>query len=204
MAHLVEAHEKARMALDLHPFDVIVKAGKNVIPEKGHLGHAPERGIVFVTVDPDSAALAANCNASLERMFVHELHHIARWDGPGYGRTLGEVLVTEGLAGHFVIEIFGGSPEPWEQLGELEIGRYLTVANQNWESATYDHAAWFFGSGDMPRWLGYSLGFSIVGRFLSEHPGRKPSDLSVVDAGVFHGCARQPLRVRAGRTTRTH
>ena len=28
----------------------------------------------------------------IERMFAHELHHAARWNGPGYGSTLGEAF----------------------------------------------------------------------------------------------------------------
>ena len=29
-------------------------------------------------------------------------------DGPRYGSTLGEVIVSEGLAGHFSLELFAG------------------------------------------------------------------------------------------------
>ena len=48
--------------------------------------------------------------------------------------------------------------------------------------ADYNHEAWFFGRGDLPRWLGYSLGFRLVERFLSEHPGSQASKLAVVQA----------------------
>jgi len=27
----------------------------------------------------------------------------------------------------------------------------------------YDHSTWFFGSGSLPRWFGYSLGYEMVG-----------------------------------------
>ena len=37
-------------------------------------------------------------------------------DGPRYGSTLGEVIVSEGLAGHFSLELFAGEPDPREKL----------------------------------------------------------------------------------------
>lgn len=94
--------------MQIPELDVVIKAGKFVIPEKGHLGFCPEVGVVYLTVDPDNPAFYKNEAQSLERMFAHELHHAARWAGPGYGLTLGEVMVSEGLAGHFSLELLGG------------------------------------------------------------------------------------------------
>jgi len=184
-ASLVETHKRAATLIPLQPLDVVVQTGKRVIPEKGHVGYSPKPGAVFVTVDPDNPALQANVDASLERMFAHELHHAARWDGPGYGSSLGAALVSEGLAGHFVLELFGGLPEPWERLPESEIRSHTTLAAEEWDRANYNHEAWFFGRGDLPRWLGYSLGFRLIERFLSDHPGRKASNLAGLEAEEF-------------------
>ena len=102
--------------MPLRDTDMLVKAGENVTPEKGHLEYAPEPGLIYVTLDPSHKSLRENADRSHERMLAHELHHSSRWDGPGYGDTLGAALVTEGLAGHFAQEAFGGQPEPWEKL----------------------------------------------------------------------------------------
>jgi hypothetical protein len=88
---LLATHERAAALMPLGPLDVVVQAGRHVIPEKGHLGYAPRAGVIFVTLDPRAPALHANENASLERMFAHELHHAARWDGPGYGTSLAKL-----------------------------------------------------------------------------------------------------------------
>ena len=72
--------------------------------------------------------------------------------GPGYDRTLGEALVSEGLAGHFVQRLFGNPPEPWE------------------------HAV---GVGEYPRWLGYTLGYAIVGKWLGS--AREPDVATLVN-----------------------
>jgi uncharacterized protein YjaZ len=187
---LTETHEKAVALMPLRPLDVVVQTGKRVIPEKGHVGYAPKPGVVFVTVDPDNSALHANVDGSLERMFAHELHHAARWDGPGYGSTLGEALVSEGLAGHFVLELVGGPPEPWERLPDGEVRSHMTHAVQEWDRTDYNHEAWFFGRRDLPRWLGYSLGFRLVERFLSEHPRSRASNLVGVEAQDFRSALR--------------
>lgn len=184
---LLETYEKAIALLPLRPLDVIVKAGTHVIAEKGHLGYAPEPGLIFLTVNPASDIFRANQEASLERMFAHELHHAARWDGPGYGSSLGEALVSEGLAGAFAQEICGGLPEPWERLDVSDIRCHVEMAASYWHRKDYGHDAWFFGVSDLPRWLGYSLGFQLVKRFLLEHEGSTSSSLVDMDAQAFRG-----------------
>ena len=171
--------------LPLLDTDVIVRAGNAVIPEKGHLGYAPEKGVVHITIDPENPSLRTNSAYSLERMLAHELHHCARWDGPGYGKTLGEALVSEGLAGHFAQQAFGGEPEPWEQLPASTLLPYFSMAHADWQSAEYDHAAWFFGSSDLPRWLGYSLGYRLVGQHLAVYGDARASRLVHADAEDF-------------------
>ena len=34
----------------------------------------------------------------------------------------------------------------------------------------YDHSAWFFGTGGYPRWLGYTLGYLLAGRWRALEP----------------------------------
>lgn len=182
---LARTHERACSLMELPSLDVVVKAGTHVIPEKGHLGYAPEAGVIYLTVDPHSPIFRANHDASLERMFAHELHHAARWESPGYGMTLGESLISEGLAGHFALEVCGGSPEPWEQLDSAEIQPFVATAEAHWGRTDHNHAAWFFGTADLPKWLGYSLGFRLVERFLSEHRRCRASNLAMTDAQEF-------------------
>ncbi|AJE47661.1 DUF2268 domain-containing protein [Celeribacter indicus] len=181
------AYASAAPLLPLGPLDVVLRAGDRVIPEKGHLGYAPEAGRIEIVVDPANPALRDNRAASLERMFAHELHHAARWEGPGYGATLGEALVSEGLAGQFSYALYGPPVEPWDALPMNEVRAHFDRAAEDWTSG-YDHARWFFGTGDLPRWLGYSIGYLLVGRLLSTAAG-----LSA--AGLVHAPA---LRFRAG------
>jgi uncharacterized protein YjaZ len=80
---------------------------------------------------------------------------------------LGEVLVSEGLAGRFVGRLFGSPPEPWERAVDDEALRVNHPDLEALRSTTYDHATWFLGAeGLRPRWLGYTLGYEIVGKWL--------------------------------------
>lgn len=182
---LDDAFEVSARHLPLLDTDVVMRAGKAVIPEKGHLGYAPESGLVYVTVDPESSILRKNPSRSLERMLAHELHHSSRWDGPGYGRTLGEALVSEGLAGHFAQEAYGGEREPWEQLPARMLRPYVFKAQAAWQSVDYNHAEWFFGSQKFPAWVGYSLGYQLVGRYLAAHGDARASTLVHAEAADF-------------------
>jgi uncharacterized protein YjaZ len=92
--------------------------------------------------------------------------------GPGFGRTPGEALVSEGLAGRFVGHLFGNPPEPWECAVADEILRDHRPDAAALASSDHRQVAWFFGTRDgrFPRWLGYTLGHRIVGDWLATMP----------------------------------
>lgn len=86
--------------------------------------------------------------------------------GPGYGWTLGEALVSEGLAGQFVGRLLRTPPEPWENATSREQLRTDPIPLSALANRDYDHSAWFYGSGSHPRWFGYTLGYELVGSWL--------------------------------------
>jgi hypothetical protein len=159
--------------LPLVPLDILVQRLPGaVIPEIGMVGHAHRRSLCALTLDPDNAHFAAAlAGGALRRLVTHEVNHCLRMAGPGYGKTLGEALVSEGLAGHFTARLLGTPPEPWEcGLTEDALRAHRPDAAML-AAADYNHAAWFFGRGGaQPRWLGYSLGFRIVADWLAATP----------------------------------
>lgn len=98
---------------------------------------------------------------------------------------MGEACVSEGLAGHFVLELFGGEPELWECINAELIHAYLPQLHQDWLCTDYDHSKWFYGASDMPRWLGYTLGFNLVASYLAARPERRASQLAYTKADAF-------------------
>ena len=163
-----------------------------VIPELGMVGycHGPHRFTLSLAPRNPHFAPALE-EGALRRQVAHEAHHCLRNAGPGYGLTLGEALVSEGLAGHFVHRLYGTPPEPWEcALAEDEALSHLP--NDDALGATgYDHAGWFFGvGGRRSRWLGYTLGYVVVGRWLARTTRVDGPTLVNVPAGDVLAAAR--------------
>ncbi|MDH7792660.1 DUF2268 domain-containing putative Zn-dependent protease [Ochrobactrum sp. AN78] len=144
-------------------FDILLGRSAYTIPEIGILGRAYNSTLLSLNFDPDNTNLRPTLtDGTVQRQLLHEVHHCLRMAGPGYGWTLGEALISEGLAGHFVNNLMKTPPEPWECAIAPEVLRIDSPTAAALQSADYDHASWFFGSGQLPRWLGYSLGFELV------------------------------------------
>jgi len=149
------------------------------IPELGMVGNAHRPSCFSVTLNPDNPNFEPSLAAgALRRQIPHETHHCMRMAGPGYGWTLGETLVSEGFAGRFTQLAFGNPPEPWECALDAEALRRYLPDRAALESRDFDFRAWFFGAdGTYPRWLGYSLGYALVGEWLAVEPRRDPDTL---------------------------
>jgi len=68
-------------------------------------------------------------------------------------------LVSEGLAQTFEAECTGVVPLYAE--GEVT-DEHLALAYATLDEDPAKDGRWFFGAGDLPRWLGYRLGYRIV------------------------------------------
>lgn len=121
-------------------------------------------------------------------MFVHELHHAARWRSPGgYGATLFEAMNSEGLADQFALELIGRDVPPWSRaLPDSAVPSLLQLATTEVASRTNNHSRWFFGTTTtIPRWTGYTLGFRAVTSYLAAHPGTSARSLAGEPASSF-------------------
>lgn len=164
----------------------IRNAPGQVIPEIGMVGHCYSATHFTLSFDKGNAHFAPSlADGTLRRQVAHEVHHCLRNGGPGYGSSLGEALVSEGLAGHFVHRLFGSPPEPWEKAVEARAAWRLLPDDDALESTSYDHRAWFFGvGGHYPRWLGYTLGYLIAGRWCavdSDADGQRMVDVTAAE-----------------------
>lgn len=169
--------------ISLPPVDVVVEDNPNsAIDITGIGGGAPTAHLMYIHIDPLFENLSQTLDFEIRSTLAHELAHCARWHERGYGETLAEAIVSEGLADHFDIEINGGNPKPWNVALTAEILKEIKQkAEQVYYSTKYDHAKWFFGKGEIPRWAGYTIGFSVVGDYLQK-TGLKASDLISEDS----------------------
>lgn len=101
-------------------------------------------------------------NVSKEELtdaLAHEMHHLVRWQATGYGRTLGEAIVSEGMACWFA-KLQSGWKAPWIE-EELPSKEMLDQIGKEWNDERYDHSEWFF-DGRYGKWVGYRIGYRLV------------------------------------------
>ncbi|HXC41714.1 MAG TPA: DUF2268 domain-containing putative Zn-dependent protease [Burkholderiales bacterium] len=149
--------------------DVVVHAARFVHPETGMRGYAPSDDVVYITLDPANGNLGEQLEVEFVATLGHELHTCARSRGPGYGSTLAETLVSEGLACQFEKELRGGrAPFYARSLDGATRSIMHARARSEYASTSFDFRAWFFGSDEkqIPRNTGFDLGFDLVDGYL--------------------------------------
>lgn len=170
--------------------DVLVRVvvdPSRVIPELGLSGYNPSEDEVILFVDPQSSVLPQSLANDLSPVLAHELHHAKRRRTVGYGSTLLEAIVSEGLADHFSMEAIGSESPLWARaLTGSDLDMWTERAMETWTERPYDHTGWFVGTDpDIPRWTGYAIGFKLVGDYLSADPDRRTSRLVDEPAATF-------------------
>ena len=159
-----DAVERVRVLADPGDLDVAVCPDPEVPGETGHAGQCLGPGQILLNVDPSNPALTRNRNGALQRTVSHELYLSMRAEGPGYGATLGEGLVSEGLALHFEAMAYGDPDIPEGPDLEAILTPALREAVASWDSRVFDREAWF--AGPKGRAIGHALGYRIVGQAL--------------------------------------
>ena len=117
---------------------------------------------------------------------VHECHHASRMSRSNGKLTLLELMVREGLADHFMIEVTNCEQPQWSKaLTDEEIKKYmikskpiLFIKRDTW-TQEFDEWLIFGRKGDdpIPGWTGYTLGWVIVENYLKAHPEALASSL---------------------------
>lgn len=182
--------EIARIArrLDSSPVEISISAGSyRIIPDVG-IGGLTDPGTGRLTISMDSRSpvgLDELLSIWLPIVLAHELHHSHRvLDGPGYGRTLADAVVTEGSAEAFVRETYPDAPPiPWVEPLSLNDARdvWRRAKDELPRADTAErHDRWFFGKDELPRWAGYKLGYAIVRAYLDRHTDVDAADIATM------------------------
>lgn len=177
---VVDSVEKTRQLIPLHEATIRIKNDPHgVIKDHAHGGWTFTPESILIKVNPNFPDKEQFLHVELPRSISHELHHAVREkvlkDEP---RSLGKMLIFEGLATFFETEVWGGEPSKWanaltpEQLQDL-----LRVAFDELADDKYDHSRWFFGTKDLPRWTGYTIGVYLIKEYLKLHPDQTAASL---------------------------
>lgn len=135
-------------------------------------GEAPTGNVAYIHIDPARKYLRRELKKQLIGVLAHELHHTCRHQGPGCGKTLLEMIVSEGLACHFEEEITGVKSNVIPQRFSAEkLNRLYKRAGKEWDSKSYDHEAWFFGNERLkiPAQAGYILGYDLTAEAVEKY-----------------------------------
>ena len=182
-----ETYDQARALLNIDPMTIRVTAdASRAIAGYGIGGFAPDGFNTDIAINLSFPNLDDVLVERLALTTAHELHHNARWRGPGYGTTLLQSMISEGLADHFAVETLGVPLPPWSRaLSDADVERLLDRARPELDSSSFDRSGWFFGSrADIPVWTGYTLGYRLVERFQATD-GRSAAELVNTDANAF-------------------
>ncbi len=160
----------------------------NTIPHLGISAFTNNANLVLVSLNPDFKQFKKTIGKEIIRILAHEFHHCARLKGAGYGNTLFEAMISEGLADHFELEVTGKKPQAWDTtLTAKQLINMKKKAAKEFNIKGYNHAERFFGSNErkIPKWAGYAIGFNLVGEYLKSNPGKKQSQLFTMKAEEF-------------------
>jgi hypothetical protein len=130
----------------------------------------------------------------LARTLSHEVDHSVRiLAGPGFGTTLLEYLVSEGISSAFDMSAFPGTPNPWDRAISRteECALWQQAQPLLGQSGLYD--AWMFGQSGIPHWTGFTIGYDIVADYRRLHPHKSWSAITAASAAtILAGSHYQP------------
>ena len=195
---VIKALEHIAAILPGPPTDIGISWGTQVIPELGVTGYtSPTNGKIYVLVDDHSQIpYSQTLRVWLPAALSHEVHHSVRiLGGPGFGPTLGESLVTEGLATAFDSQAWHGLVEPWmNAISPTQEATLWARMRQSLDTAGVAvYEQWFFGSPGIPRWTGFTIGYHLVSDYLKRHPHASAASIVHAPADtIISGSAYSP------------
>ena len=135
-----------------------------VIPKLGIGGSAIGKSCIEIKIDFSRKDLRKIIEVELPSTIYHELAHLVREDSVGYGKTLLDSFVSEGISCFVEKSILPNRKIPYIQKIKNE-QKLWDKAKKLLEKTKYNYSEWFFGSSKLPNWTGYRLGYLIVEGF---------------------------------------
>ena len=154
--------------LAVDDLDIVLYAsnGFMIIPELGMGGFSEHGHFIRLMLDPTNPHIEDGFRHAFEGLLTHECHHCMRERGPGYGKTLADSLIAEGLACQFEREVTGRLPFYALPLSDEEVRNWRARIDGDLQSDY--QPGWMFGdkSRGIERHFGYRLGSALVAEWL--------------------------------------
>ncbi len=185
------AEDIARNTLNLNAVDIVCSDDPaSAIPETGMSGFAAAPQLINLFIDA-SRKLDEN---ELYYTICHELMHIKRYEGPGFGSTLLDAMIFEGLGVAFEKEVSSDGSFLSRYIDSKQDNRALVRrVTPHFDDTYFDRLHWFIAeSAELPRWTGYRVGYWIVREYCrSKH--KKASSIALEDFDSFRVFLREDL-----------
>ncbi len=129
-------------------------------------GFCPKKNIIFIFLNLNGK----NWKDSLKDTLIHEFSHsVSDYYLGGEDFNIGEGLIFDGLAENFRKINFGGSDILIEAVSKEDCFKYFEDLRLKLDSKDFDfYMKVFYGTGNYPSWLGYSLGYYLVKNYLDK------------------------------------
>ena len=180
--------------------DILMVDGTQVIPHTGVGGDTSlTTGQVRITLDvkQNPRALRQSLRVWVAQALSHEVNHSVRIQtGPGFGTTLLDQMISEGVASAFDIQVQPTIHLPWTDALTNHRERVMWNRARSLLNHTGLYDPWFFGGGGVPYDTALQIGYHIVRDYLNRHP--KATAASLVKRASGRAA---PLGVGGGRSS---
>jgi len=130
----------------------------------GSGGFCPFDDVIIIFANPDAPGFFDFLKFSITHEFAHSCS--SQYDGGGF--TIGQGLVFEGVAEHFVEFMYPEYKTVYGRvISEAEAASIFRSSKPRLGSREWpDYSELFFGTGRFPNWTGYSMGYYLVEKYL--------------------------------------
>jgi uncharacterized protein YjaZ len=130
----------------------------------------------------------------MPRALSHEVDHSVRiLAGPGFGDSLLEEIISEGISSAFDMAAFPGTPNPWDRAISRSQECALWKQAQPLLAEYGLYGQWMFGGGGVPHWTAFTIGYDIVTDYRQRHPDTSwPTITTASAATILAGSHYQP------------
>lgn len=128
-------------------------------------GFSPRKNVIFLYLNLNGK----DWKKSLKDTLIHEFaHSVSDFYLGGENFNLGEGMVFDGLAEHFRKINFGGNDMLIEAVSKEDCMEYFEELKSKLDSTDFDfYMEVFYGTGKYPSWMGYSLGYYLIEKYLT-------------------------------------
>ena len=167
------------------PFDVTIYPNHKWTEDTGGVdGHAMSGGVLQIRIDLRDSIYSVKelLGTPLQAVVYHECNHIARWQGPGYGWSLLEATISEGVATVYEKMKTDAHEMPHANYSNVEELLEVYRIRDKTNDTSYNYNAWFLGfDPKYPKFIGYKVGTYIIEKVLELNPDLSVKQLTTME-----------------------